>query len=469
MRMRSRGKRRAAFGVSFALSIFLATIADHARANGRFPAATQLAVSPTDSTLLALRTTFGVLISHDAGGTWGWVCEHAVGYGDAGVEDPTLAMFPSAMMAGIAEGIAVSRDDGCGWSLTSNAPIVDVAVRPNAPLGALALTSRYPPANAPAVLETIDEGAHWIQKGVALAADHVFETVDVSVSDTHRIYLSGSRAQTLGDGAIAPLGFLLVSFDDGAHYAEHAIDLDPATETAPFIAAIDPANAARVYLRIKGSMGSRIVVTDDAGATFRTVFKGQGELLGFALSEAGDKVYVGGPLDGISMATRDSLVFVKKSDAELQCLTRIGNSLYACMSDPHAFADQLVATSIDDGVTFVPKFHLACLEGALACPSSSAAASCAADFAQVQALLAPLSCDPGDAQSPVDSGDSHAPSLDASSPIEPDASTPIASPRVASPSSACGCTLSDLRGSRAMSAFVMISLITVFMRRARPR
>src|SRR4051794_34190183 len=50
-----------------------------ARANGRYPLASQLVVDPLDPDHLVARTTFGVLSSADAGATWRWVCEEALG------------------------------------------------------------------------------------------------------------------------------------------------------------------------------------------------------------------------------------------------------------------------------------------------------------------------------------------------------------------------------------------------------
>ncbi|HEY0464521.1 MAG TPA: hypothetical protein VGC79_09945, partial [Polyangiaceae bacterium] len=62
-----------------------------ASANGRYPKADQLAIAPDDPQFLAVRTTFGVLVSHDSGQNWDWICERALGY--SGVQDPTLGLM----------------------------------------------------------------------------------------------------------------------------------------------------------------------------------------------------------------------------------------------------------------------------------------------------------------------------------------------------------------------------------------
>ena len=67
--------RSSCFAATAVAALLLVVPAREARANGRFPAANQLAHSPTDPKLFVLRTTFGILVSHDAGASWDWVCE----------------------------------------------------------------------------------------------------------------------------------------------------------------------------------------------------------------------------------------------------------------------------------------------------------------------------------------------------------------------------------------------------------
>ena len=60
-------------------------------------------MSDEDPSLLLLRTTFGMLVSHDAGKTWDWICESAAGYG--GTQDPSIAILSGGhFVAGIYEG-----------------------------------------------------------------------------------------------------------------------------------------------------------------------------------------------------------------------------------------------------------------------------------------------------------------------------------------------------------------------------
>ena len=61
-----------------------------ARANGRYPLANQLVVGPSDPSHIAIRTTFGLVVSSDHGSTWSWICEKAAGFVNG--EDPPIEM-----------------------------------------------------------------------------------------------------------------------------------------------------------------------------------------------------------------------------------------------------------------------------------------------------------------------------------------------------------------------------------------
>src|SRR5262249_3514795 len=95
--------------------LLLATIfaAPTARANGRYPLATQFVALPGDSSYLALRSTFGVLQTFDSGQSWSWVCEQAAGYID--IRDPTLAIAGDGTLLVGAEKLFYTTDRGCAW------------------------------------------------------------------------------------------------------------------------------------------------------------------------------------------------------------------------------------------------------------------------------------------------------------------------------------------------------------------
>src|SRR5437868_6340998 len=83
-----------------------------ARANGRFPQASQIVFAPGDPHTMVMRTTFGLLVSHDDGASWQWVCEAAIGLGTA-QEDPCYGVTTAGtIVGGLWQGLAVSPDTG---------------------------------------------------------------------------------------------------------------------------------------------------------------------------------------------------------------------------------------------------------------------------------------------------------------------------------------------------------------------
>jgi hypothetical protein len=367
--------RRAAFAVGLGLALFSAR---GAQANGRFPASSQIVVSPSDPELLFLRATYGILVSRDGGCNWDFLCEAAVGY--AGQEDPFLGLTTSAGLAGTFEGLKVSPDEGCSWAGPAGIPphaAIDLVVRRDDPHAAVVLTTvlaGQTDAGAPLyttqLYATSDDGASWSALGAPLDPTVIPETVEVAPSDANRIYVSSIRG--VGTGTSAQL---FVSADGAATWTEHAIPFDPAQERSPYIGAVDPNDPAVVYVRTKGDTKDRLQVTKDEGSTFTTVYQG-GSLLGFALSPDGSKVYLGGPTDGLLLAPASTLAFTQVSPAHVQCLTATGASLYICSDEGTGY---VAGRSDDDGATVTPLLHLGTIRGPLACAPGTSAAPCAGD------------------------------------------------------------------------------------------
>jgi hypothetical protein len=375
-------------------TLFLFVLAAPARANGRFPAANQLALTPADPGLLVLRTTFGIVVSHDGGITWDWICESAVGFGGA-EEDPAIGVLyrslaSSTLVVATATGLAVSPDTGCSWTSADSRSFLDVAVRPQNSAGAVALSPwvqtfgdggqvTVTPAT---LLATTDYGATWTLQGTPLPAAIHPTTVDVAASDSHRIYVGGAD---LTSGV--PQGALLKSVDDGQTWTEGVIPLALDNETNVLIAGIDPTNADRVYLRVLGAYGVRLVVTDDGGQTSRTLLTLQVPMLGFALSPDGSTVYAGGP-DGLRVASSSDWKFSMVTNLPIGCLAANAELLYACSSEMFVNGFALGASSTK-GASFRPILYFDQIRGPLQCASDATAAQCVAQWPALTPIIEP--------------------------------------------------------------------------------
>jgi hypothetical protein len=378
-----------------ALAGALTLASTDARANGRFPSASQLVVAQTDPSFMVLRTTYGFLVSRDAGVTWDWVCETAVGYG-TNAEDPSIGITANkSIVAGMQEGLGVSSDLGCNWHFIGGAldkqPIVDVVVRPDAPHTVLALASAQTgtndagdPVYLSQVFVSIDDGANWNKLGVPLDGSYILETLEVAANDPQRLYASGVK----GSGATT-VATLFVSTNSGTTWTPRAVPFDPANDRAPFVSGVDPTNADRVYVRTSGTSHNNLLVTTNAGMSFATAFTAE-LLLGFTQSSDGATIYTGGPSAGLNVADRATLAFTKKSDVAVQCLALAGSKLYACSNEkvvPDPNLQFILGESDDNGMTFMSRLHMNGLRGPLACPTGSSEDSCIAQWPALQNTL----------------------------------------------------------------------------------
>ena len=373
---------RASLAFAAVLSIAMAS-ASPARANGRFPESNQIAFAAHDPDLVLLRVTFGLLVSHDRGRTFDWVCEQSIGF--SGIEDPMYAVTPSNTYVGTTfQGLTVSRDQACGWSFAggdlTQQVFIDLSANPKDARNIVTFASSYDRQDdaggilfTSKIWETKDEGQTFQQLGQSLDPALLGYTIDVTATDPNRIYITAVRSP-----GTSPRAFLLTSKNHGQSWEELEIPL-VGTERSVFVAGVDPNNAERVYLRTSNTADqpTRLVVRDsvDGGApTLRTVYEAAGALLGFALSPDGSKVYVGGPKDGIKVASAQDYRFEQRSTLETQCLAVNADGLWACSNEQSGF---IAGLSKDDGVTFEPRLHFCDIRGPLSCnPGTPTADRC---------------------------------------------------------------------------------------------
>ena len=362
----------------------VALVAGAASANGRFPAAGQIVVDPSDPAHIVVRATYGLLSSRDAGESFGWICEKAVGYG--GVEDPAMAITAGGtVLAGVFEGLASSPDKGCSWAFAGGDLaghfVVDVSTERADPSHAVLVFSNGVGTNLfkSQLWESLDAGGTWAQAGTDLPSDFLALTVDVAKDDPDRVYVSGRF------GPPGYAGALMRSSDRGTTWERFDVPTSN-DQRLPYIAAIDPSNQDVVYVRIDGDPDNELLVSTDGGQSFTQAFGGQGSLLAFALSPDGAEVLVGGDTAGLWRAPAATLEFQKLAELEAKCLHWSSAGLYACADE---FVDGFtVGRSDDGGATWAPLMHLQDLCGPLECAAeTSVGAVCGADWPVTKATL----------------------------------------------------------------------------------
>jgi photosystem II stability/assembly factor-like uncharacterized protein len=368
--------RAGAASAALALSL-LAPAA--ARANGSFPAVSQLVADPADAEHLVLRTTFGLLVTRDRGANWDWLCEAGAGYKDI---EPPMAVLPGGViLLGVTGGVSRSDATGCDFELAQgiDADVYDLARVPAEPDSAVAISGTGTDAQ---LWRTTDAGKSFSAVGDVIDG-FIPATVDVAATDAHVIYASGLAGTTAA---------FLRSSDGGETFTRFSL---PSTMSGrrPFIAAVDPRNADTVYVRFDVQGSSPLAVTHDGGKSWVTPLTTMVSLAGFALSPDGKTVLASNAFDGTFRADADTLVFEKVACSGPTCLSFSDAGLFGC--GDQSLDGFIVGRSDDLGASFQRSVDLTCVRGPVACDAATSVGSlCPADWPYVQSQLGATECSP---------------------------------------------------------------------------
>ncbi|MBA3453175.1 MAG: hypothetical protein H0T42_08785 [Deltaproteobacteria bacterium] len=245
-------------------------------ANGRPPATTGVFMRPGDDQALYVRVTFGLLVSHDAGCTFRWVCEKSIGYG--GEFDPKYAIATDGtIFATTFTGLRVSRDGGCTWTTaTSQLPAADpgrIADRwidaiDIAPTGDVWVATAES-AGANDVYRSTDNGVTFTPRGLP-SATIWWKSIKVAKSDPQRVYATGYQ--------VAPTARAFLERTDtaGASWTEKPLPATVLYGSTPLVhvSAVDPANPDHLFLtsiEANPPRGDRLYRSTDGGTTFTEV------------------------------------------------------------------------------------------------------------------------------------------------------------------------------------------------------
>ena len=149
---------------------------------------------------------------------------------------------------------------------------------------------------------------------------------------------------------------LLASDDRGQTWTARPIR--PYSELPMYLSAIDPLNPDVLYVRVDGGTSDHLIVSRDGGQSFADVLTIASDMLGFALSPDGTRVAAGGPDAGVFVASTTDLQFNQTAATigSLRCLTWANAGLFACAQE--SIDGWTLASSTDDGQSFVPLWHV---------------------------------------------------------------------------------------------------------------
>lgn len=367
-------RRRLALTFALSAAIVIATHAAPASANGRYPTAQYVIVGPgAASTHIALLTTFGVLASEDSGKTFHYLCEDALGYGGTSLDVPIAIDSEARILVGLYNSTYRTENDHC-----SAAPIpsldgqfvADLDV--NAKSGAVIASTATGFLGDTNYLYRAGSGAGPFTRLGVGRKDVQFDSVELAPSNDLRVFATGLDLST------SPRTLRTYRSDDGGTtLVETTLVPQDEKTVGLFVAAIDPSNPDTVYLRVAGprsdgkpGRSTKLVRSDDAGATWQVVAQSTGEMLGFALGDDGNTLFYGGPDDGLVRSRDRGKTFEHIGDAHVLCLRWHAGELYVCgTNETDHFA---LAHSCDMGSTLRPMLgFFGGISGIYPCPAST--------------------------------------------------------------------------------------------------
>ena len=357
-------------------TLVLGLVSGPARANGRFPAAVNVRFQPGATDTIIMPVTFGLLISHDDGASFHWVCEAAIGY--SGTYDPAYAVATNGdIYATTFDGLQVSHDSGCsfqptGAPLDGSTFVSDVEIAADGRVWATTSSGSQP--NDVYVAE---QGGSFASSGL-LNPDVWWQSVRSAPGDAQRLYVSGYMP---GDASTPPAALIEYSTDGGATWNPRPVtDFTFGAQPQLFMVGVSPSNPDVVYARVAAvndPSGDALYRSDDAGASWTKVLDMTDAIRAF-LIEPDDTVIAGtvAPCQGEAQDAMHGCVKISRaggafeaagSAPEMACLGQRGDgTLFACGSnwEPDNFA---LARSTDQGDSWQKVLQFSDIVGPLQC------------------------------------------------------------------------------------------------------
>ena len=343
-----------------------------AQAHGRFPNAGLVVRHPTDANRLVVRSTYGLLHSDDGGGRWLWSCAAAIGW-NSDTEDPVVQFTAERLLVGSFKGLAISSPDACDWRFLGGAGegkfFRDIVLSDPTHAFAVASNGLGNDAFAVQVWQSSDAGNSWSTLGVAPPSD--FLAVGISTSaDGGRIYLSGRD----GNSAAGYHSVLQRSDDGGQSWQRMLVPSAANDNAVSYLAAVHPTRPDVVYVANIEVLGIEVkkyqlMVSEDGGQSFTSLFQRERAVAGFALSPDGSQLALGGPEDGLFVGATSDHKLSQVNTLRVGCLSWHPEGLYACADE---FKDGFaLGLSQDNGATFEALMHLDSPCGVLECAAST--------------------------------------------------------------------------------------------------
>jgi hypothetical protein len=338
------------FAISAMILLPMAALAD-----GALPDSLAIALPADKPHEILAGTNFGLLVSQDDGATFDWVCEEAIGTGAYLFQ---LGPPPDDVLYALTlNGLAYSTDDGCSWQLGQIPGEIATDVFPAQSDSQRVFTIVQPP-----------------QGDASFITRHVYESNDHGQTFANALYgpdagelLTGIELARSAPELWATVyqyqpveGFVARSLDDGGTWTT----IDLGVRQIPWLLAVDPANAGRVYLRLSqnGSIDSLARYDDPPGAL--TVLEPLEDKMSAFVLRADGSILVA-QSSGRTWASHDGTTFeLIESSSHLRALGERDGLLYALADN---FGDGWAVGTSSDGKSWKHLFQYGQIRGVRQC------------------------------------------------------------------------------------------------------
>ena len=350
-------------------------------ADGAFPASQSILLPRETPHRIIVAATFGLIISDDDGVTWQYTCE--VPETRTG-RQYVLGARPGEVIHAVSDlGAAYSSDESCTWHLGggSLAGLIVSDVFPDRvdPNTVFALAA--PETNDISVTsayKSTDGGVTYGPPIFTPPMDALVTGIESAVSAPGTVYLT--YYETPGDHPR-----LMVSHDAGATFT--AVDIEAKLGASrPFLAAVDPEDARKLYLRVQtqgadGKVSEALAISSDDGATWTMpVVTAPGSTIsGFLRRESGTLiVLMNDPVGNVVSGRRSTDGGATFTDWPLTLHARgiaeRGGELFVAAED---FLDGAALwSSTDEGTSWKPRLRFQQIAGVRACVRQLCATDC---------------------------------------------------------------------------------------------
>jgi photosystem II stability/assembly factor-like uncharacterized protein len=384
--------------------IALAAAARLASANGRPPGTSSISFRPGDDRDIAVGLTFGLLISHDAGKTWAWMCENAVGYG--GTYDPDYAFSTSgALFASTFDGLKVTRDS-CTFGGTPSGTAF-VATQLFGPDNALyvAASQVADPAHGIAadfnIYRSADDGMTFPTIGQPPGPVSWWQSLAIAPSDSQRLYLTGYRYVKDPSGPGTLKEHLMFRSDNGGTgwSALPITDFVVMPNSRINIVGIVKSDPDHLYARVElddNQVSDSIYRSTDGGARWTRINHKAGPIPAFLVRDNGDLI-AGTQVLGAEISRDDGDTWTPLvNPPHMNCLVESSaGEIWACTQNfgrPTVPSDDAGIMKTTDLVNWTKVLRYQDLTDAVACAAGTIQAdTCAAMWC---ATCAQLGCTP---------------------------------------------------------------------------